>query len=94
MSKGGQNAYLISSSDSIPSEETTQPPHFQAAEYYKSLAEEKGRSNHFLVTMEHPNKKKPQPIVLEISRDGATLKTSTTVPAAIAAAVSTTPRFG
>jgi beta-lactamase superfamily II metal-dependent hydrolase len=95
MSGGGRNAYLISSSEPIPSSDTTQPPHFQAAEYYKSLAEEKGCRDNFLVTTEHPNKKKPQPIVLEISRDGATLKSSATVPAAaIVTAVATSPRFG
>ena len=94
MSEGGQNAFLISSSDPISSKDTQQPPHFQAAEYYKSLAEAKGRGDHFLVTMEYPNKEKPKPIVLEISKYRATLKTAVTAPAAVASAVSATPRFG
>jgi beta-lactamase superfamily II metal-dependent hydrolase len=93
MNKGRSNATLVSSSDPIPSEDTTQPPHFQAAEYYKELAKEKGRKDNFLVTMEHPNTKNPKPIVIEISEFGVTLESSA-VPSAVATAVGSTPRFG
>lgn len=94
MNKGRQNAILVSSSTPIPSKETTQPPHFQAAEYYKELAETKGSSGNFLVTMEHPNKQNPKPIVLEISSCGATIKAAAISTPVVAAATSTTPRFG
>ncbi|SMD36051.1 hypothetical protein SAMN04488029_2685 [Reichenbachiella faecimaris] len=60
---------LISSSKPIPSkgsdeDEDKQPPHRQAANYYKSVGTDK--NGEFLVTMEEPNKSTPKPIEIEI----------------------------
>lgn len=63
---------LISTSDVIPSEETTQPPHKQAAAYYRSVA--KKSMGEFLVTMEEPNLEAPEPIVIEITQLGYRLR--------------------
>lgn len=66
--KGQIGCYLISSSDIIPSEDTDQPPHKQAAAYYSEVAENK--KGEFLVTMEEPNKSSPKPIKIEITERG------------------------
>ena len=70
--RGYKKCILVSSSDPVPSSDTDQPPHKQAAEYYKGIAEEK--DGKFKVTMEHPDKKNPKPIIIEIGSDGAKLK--------------------
>lgn len=70
LAQGTNGSKIISSSDIIPSEDTEQPPHFQAANYYKDIAKEK--SGEFLVTMEFPKKEKPEPLVIEIDDNGAT----------------------
>lgn len=59
---------LISTSNVIPSEETTQPPHKQAAEYYRSVVEYP--KDEFLVTMEQPKPEAPEPIIIEVTRSG------------------------
>jgi len=74
----GQNRSIaILTSDQIPvkgSEEDKDayPPHLQAANYYKDVLSEK--DGQFLVTMEHPKKSEPKPIVIEIDGSKATLK--------------------
>lgn len=73
---------LISNSKPIPKkgsdeDKDKQPPHRQAANYYKSVVEKP--SEDFRVTMSYPpGAKKPQPIVIEIDDDGATLLKETT----------------
>ena len=62
-------AILVSPSDIIPSSDTIQPPHRQAAAYYKSVAKQKGGK--FYVTMEHPSKNAPGPLVMEVRGHGA-----------------------
>lgn len=59
---GDYSSYLISSS--WPIDDKNEPPHKQAANYYKSL------NGIFLVTMEEPNKRSPKPIVFEIDNRG------------------------
>lgn len=72
--KANTGALIISTSDPIPSKDTDQPPHRQAANYYKDLMKElKGE---FVVTMEHPKASKPEPIEITIENTGATLKKS------------------
>jgi hypothetical protein len=61
---------LISSSKPIPEKDTeedkdSQPPHRQAAAYYKDVAEH--HKGEFLVTMEEPSKTSPKPIIIEIN---------------------------
>jgi beta-lactamase superfamily II metal-dependent hydrolase len=61
----GNGAIMVCPSDPIPSVDTTQPPHFQAANYYKKrLGEVIGGK--FLVTMSEPTSAKPKKIEIEI----------------------------
>lgn len=67
--KGLNRSRLISSSKPIPQKGTDedkddQPPHRQAAAYYKDVANL--HQGEFLVTMEEPSKASPKPIVIEI----------------------------
>lgn len=73
--QGLDNALLISTSNPIPAKGSDEdkddyPPHRQAANYYKGVIS----TDNFLVTMEHPTKTNPKPIVIEISGSKATLK--------------------
>jgi hypothetical protein len=75
----------------IPDEDTTQPPHVQAARYYKSVvAAKKGQ---FKVTMEHPSSNNPEPIVISIGSDGYKLVKAVAAPFVIASQ-QTAPRAG
>ena len=51
-----------------------QPPHRQAAAYYKEDVLEDGR--HLLVTMSEPSTTGPKPVRILITRDGAVKDTS------------------
>lgn len=63
--QGISRCRLISPSDPIPATDTDQPPHRQAANYYRRVANDK--SGEFLVTMEHPSESDPKPIKVEIN---------------------------
>ncbi|MCY3859237.1 MAG: hypothetical protein OXG25_10070 [Gammaproteobacteria bacterium] len=65
-------AIAVSSSEPIPKEDTIDPPHRQAAATYEQAIQKNGGSK-FVVTMEHPNEKKPKVLEVEISRWGAKL---------------------
>ena len=65
-------ARMISTSEPIPSEDTKQPPHRQAANYYRDVADD--INGEYTVTMEHPSIKNPKPIIIEIDDDGSTLR--------------------
>ena len=79
---GQDGSILISSSDVIPKVDTDQPPHRQAANYYKGVARE--RDGEFKDTMEHPKPSRPEPLVIIIDDTGATAeKIITTGSAAI-----------
>lgn len=69
--QGKEKGLLVSTSDIIPDEDTEQPPHRQAANYYKERAI--AIKGEFVVTMEHPKKSNPQPLVINIDNYGATL---------------------
>lgn len=63
---------LISTSKPIPSnDDDKQPPHRQAAAYYKAQAER--LRGEFLVTMEHKSILYPEPIVIKIDQMGASI---------------------
>ena len=66
--------YIVSASDPIPSKDTDQPPHRQAANYHKDVMAD--RDGDFLVTMEHPTPDAPEPIVVEIGPNGVTYSES------------------
>ena len=71
--QGGEKGILVSMSKIIPvNDEDVQPPHRQAANYYKERAE--AIDGDFVVTMEHPKKSSPAPFVITIDNHGATLK--------------------
>lgn len=89
--QGEDKGLLISTSDVIPSEDTKQPPHRQAAAYYKEIAA--SLDGEFLVTMEEPTTKSPKPIVVEISRKGPRCKRTTLSPIIVSTSTRT-PRAG
>ena len=69
---GQSRGRLISTSKPIPSnDDDKQPPHRQAAAYYKAQAER--LRGEFLVTMEHTSILYPEPIVIKIDQLGATI---------------------
>lgn len=71
--RGSTGGILISSSLPIPSDdESTQPPHRQAAAYYRRRAS--ALDGKFVVTMEHPSKMRPEPLVIAIDGSGAEVK--------------------
>ncbi|MGE5620983.1 MAG: hypothetical protein ACM3U0_00285 [archaeon] len=70
--QGNSACKIVSPSDVIPKTDTDQPPHRQAANYYKDVA--KTLKGEFLVTMEFPKESKPEPLEIEIDDDGATTK--------------------
>lgn len=93
--QGESGGYVVSSSKPIPAkgsaeDDDVQPPHRQAANYYKQDVVNK---NHLLVTMEQPNITNPKPIVLEIGRRGAALK-AFGAPAAAMLTGGAAPRAG
>lgn len=70
--QGSPQSRLISTSNPIPVKDTDQPPHQQAANYYGEVA--KNKSGEFLVTMQHPNRNAPKPLVVEVSEWGAIVR--------------------
>lgn len=88
---GNDRGRMISTSDPIPSEDTEQPPHRQAAAYYESVAD--ALQGEYLVTMDHPSKADPEPIVIEIGDRGAQIKKG--IATGVGAVTDTTsPRAG
>ena len=65
---------IVSTSDPIPAIDTAQPPHRQAAAYYREQAQIIG--GEFKVTMAHPTPgvAQPQPLVIRIDALGATVE--------------------
>lgn len=69
--QGREKGLMVSTSDIIPDEDTEQPPHRRAANYYKERAT--AIKGEFIVTMEFPKKSNPQPLVIKVDNYGATL---------------------
>lgn len=74
--QGRRHGLIISPSWPIPAGDEDQPPHLQAAEYYRERAATIGGD--FKVTMEHPSRRDPKPLVISIDRFGGTLKRAIT----------------
>ncbi len=73
LEQGSQKGILVSCSKPIPhNDEDDQPPHRQAANYYKEVAS--SIDGIFKVTMENPNTSKPKPLEITIDKWGATVK--------------------
>jgi hypothetical protein len=71
--KGQLGGLLVSTSRPIPtSDEDDQPPHRQAANYYKDRANALG--GEFKVTMEHPKASAPEVLVIRIDSAKATIE--------------------
>lgn len=93
---GNEGAYIVSSSK--PIENTTaaydqvQPPHVQAKNCYGRHLRENGGAK-FLVTMEEPTTKKPEPIIFKIEDRGISLERKT-IPAAKIITLTPAPRAG
>ena len=66
--QGAVRSIAVSTSDPIPEGDTDQPPHRQAAAYYRAVSA--NHSGEFLVTMEHPTDRSPTPLVVVIDRLG------------------------
>ena len=66
--QGQQGGLMVSTSCPIPAADTTQPPHRQAAAYYKRVAGD--LSGSYEVTMSHPSEAKPKPLKIEIGKSG------------------------
>jgi hypothetical protein len=75
--QGQSGGILVSSSLPIPSGETVQPPHFQAAAYYEDIAND--IAGEFRVTMDFPDKYSPKPMEIEITGLGAAVRRRTVV---------------
>lgn len=72
--QGEHDGFIISPSKAIPwkgtpEDEDVQPPHRQAATYYKT--DVLNDPKHLLVTMSEPSSTSPKPIVIAITGDGA-----------------------
>ena len=93
---GREGAYLVSSSRPIDDDKDAHdqllPPHIQAKRCYVNYLNQISGAK-FLVTMEEPNRNKPEPIVFEISTDGIKRGTVTDTGAASLISVSA-PRAG
>jgi len=70
---GRDRGVLVCSSNPIPDDDDNpQPPHRQAANCYRDVARK--INGEFKVTMEHPNARNPEPIVIVIDTHGVTVK--------------------
>lgn len=68
--QGQAGGIIVSTSEPIPTTDTIQPPHRQAANYYRRIA---GKYDYrFIVTMEHPSVLYPEPLEIWIDGSGAT----------------------
>lgn len=74
---GRNDAFLVCSSNPIrdtqEAREQVQPPHVQAKKCYETYLKKVGGRS-FLVTMEQPNEKKPEPLVFTIAEAGVSRK--------------------
>ena len=85
--QGQQGAVIVSTSDPIPTMDEVQPPHMQAAAYYRDVAEALG--GEFKVTMEHPSTSEPAPLVVTIDCLGVTIEKRS--PAVVSTVTSSRP---
>jgi hypothetical protein len=89
--QGQLGAIVVSSSDPIPDVDTDQPPHRQAAKYYRDNRADHGGT--FVVTMEHPKVSAPEALVITIDHRKATIK-KRAIAASVAVTSVSAPRAG
>lgn len=93
MDQGQKGGILLSSSWEIPdNDEDKQPPHRQAAAYYREVASD--IQGEFIVTMTHPKSSEPKPLTIELSAQGATLQKKAVATAAVRSLSRPAPRVG
>ncbi|HEX8598267.1 MAG TPA: hypothetical protein VF952_07075 [Chloroflexia bacterium] len=92
---GSDRSIIVSPSKPIPDDADDdaddQPPHRQAANYYESVRDNK--NGKFIVTMQHPTKVRPEPLVIVIDRFGATPQ-ETITRGTVAVTTHAAPRAG
>jgi len=93
--EGKVDASIVSCSNPVPDDKQaymqTQPPHIQARKAYERYLKEVG-GRKFLVTMEEPNARRPEPITFEIGPQGGSKRRLATGAAAVI--TSSPPRAG
>lgn len=90
---GQDRGIIVSTSWTVPYEDTTQPPHRQAAAYYRRILGHSGKRGDFKVTMDHPRASAPKPLVIEITAGKARI-TSAVAAGAGALTGGAAPRAG
>ena len=70
---GQPGAILISTSRPVQTYTDNDPPHEEAARYYRDVAEGHGDRANYVVTMEHPSVRAPAPLVVQIDDSGASV---------------------
>jgi hypothetical protein len=91
--QGQMSCVVVSTSKPIPDDDDDdQPPHRQAANYHKNKAV-KPKVGEFKVTMEHPDRNRPDTLVITIDGFGATIKKKA-IAGAAAVASRPAPRAG
>lgn len=84
LDQGQRRSIVISTSDSIPSEDTDQPPHRQSYNTY--VEQMKKLDGEIKVTMEHPSASKPDKLVVEVdTTSGARVVKRSAAPAIVMA---------
>jgi hypothetical protein len=74
---GRRRGIIVSPSCPIPTiGDEIQPPHRQAAAYYRKVVAFNGLGGDFITTMEHPKKSAPKPLVIEIDHTKARVVTA------------------
>ena len=70
--QGQQRGIAVSTSKPIPISDEVQPPHRQAAAYYRGALRD--LQGDFIVTMEHPSVSKPEKLEIAVGDTGATVQ--------------------
>lgn len=91
LSQGARYSVMVSTSDIIPDDNSTQPPHIQTYRRYKEAAD--SLDAELKVTMEHPSKANPDRIRIKVDNLGATLE-KTAVTAGVTISSNRSPRMG
>jgi hypothetical protein len=81
LDQGALRGIMVSTSDIIPDDTTTQPPHVEAYRRYKATS--KKLDDELIVTMEHPSKQNPQRLVITIGNNGPDVKKELSSPSII-----------
>lgn len=88
--RAADGTILVSSSDKVASGDQSQPPHFQAKNYYLDVAGAV-RDGTFKATMEHPSVGRPKPLVIKIDAHKASIERNDEGGGGAAAAVAFVP---